>query len=280
MIAEKINALRELLGEKRKHNLTVGLVPTMGYLHEGHLSLIRRAKAENGVVVVSVFVNPTQFGPNEDFDAYPRDIDRDYKLASQAGADIVFHPEAGEMYPPHSSTFVEVEGPITKVLCGSSRPSHFKGVTTVVNMLFNIVRPDKAYFGQKDAQQAAVIEKMVRDLHIGIQIEICPIVRETSGLALSSRNKYLSAEEKKQALALNQSLKMAQGLIENGEKGSAEIVKTITSEIVKQPLAEIDYVSVYSYPDLIETQKIQGRTLIAIAVKFGSTRLIDNIIIP
>ncbi|MDR1743724.1 MAG: pantoate--beta-alanine ligase [Dysgonamonadaceae bacterium] len=279
MIIEKIDLLRKFLKEKRQSGLSIGLVPTMGYLHEGHLSLIRRAKKENGVVVVSVFVNPSQFAPNEDFDAYPRDIDRDYKLASEAGADIVFHPDTEEMYPPYSNTFVEVGGEMTKVLCGASRPTHFRGVTTVVNMLFNITNPDNAYFGQKDAQQAAIIEKMVRDLHLGIKITVCPIVREASGLAMSSRNKYLSEEEKTQALVLNRSLDMAKRAIVNGQRNSAEIVRMITDRINKESLASIDYVSVCSYPDLIAAEQIETRTLIALAVRFGKTRLIDNIII-
>ena len=279
MIIEKIDTLRAYLNGKREAKQTIGLVPTMGYLHEGHLSLIRRAKSENEIVVVSVFVNPTQFAPNEDFDAYPRDIDRDYKLATEAGADIVFHPDASEMYPSKSSTFVEVEGDATKVLCGATRPTHFKGVTTVVNMLFNIVKPDKAYFGQKDAQQAAVISKMVRDLHIDIDITICPIIREKSGLALSSRNKYLSEQEKNDALVLSKSLDAAIESIENGEHECAKINELIAKKINEKPLAKIDYVSIYSYPDLQPIEKIQGRTLIALAVYFGKTRLIDNIII-
>ena len=217
MIIESIQGLREYLKEGRKQGKTIGFVPTMGFLHEGHLSLIRRAKSENDIVVVSDFVNPTQFAPDEDFDSYPRNIEMDEKLATSAGADVIFHPSVEEMYPAGSSTFVEVEGSITKVLCGASRPSHFRGVTTVVAMLFNIVQPDKAYFGQKDAQQAAVLIKMVRDLQMDLQIVVCPIIRETDGLAMSSRNTYLSDEERKQALVLNQSLLKAKNSFENGE---------------------------------------------------------------
>ncbi|MDR1516873.1 MAG: pantoate--beta-alanine ligase [Dysgonamonadaceae bacterium] len=279
MIIDKIEPLREYLNGKRRTGLRVGLVPTMGYLHEGHLSLIRRAKKENNVVAVSIFVNPTQFAPNEDFEAYPRDIARDHALATEAGADVVFHPGVAEMYPPNSSTFVEVGGEMTKVLCGTSRPTHFRGVTTVVNMLFNIVNPDNAYFGQKDAQQAAVIEKMLRDLHLGINIVVCPIVRETSGLAMSSRNKYLSEAEKTAALVLSRSLAAAKRAIDKGQRSSAEIAKMITEQISKEPMAKIDYVSVYSYPDLVAVEKIEARTLVALAVRFGKTRLIDNIII-
>ena len=194
MILETIPELRKHLANWRKAQKSVGLVPTMGFLHEGHLSLIRRAKTGNDIVVVSVFVNPTQFGPNEDFESYPRNILRDTEMAMGAGADVIFYPTVSEMYPNGSSTFVEVAGNITRVLCGASRPSHFRGVTTVVNMLFNIVKPDRAYFGQKDAQQATVLMKMVKDLHMDIELIICPIVREADGLAMSSRNTYLSAE--------------------------------------------------------------------------------------
>ena len=206
MIITTISELRKYLQTQRAENKTVGLVPTMGFLHEGHLSLIRSAKTDNDVVVVSDFVNPTQFGPNEDYETYPRDIERDTELAIGAGADVVFYPSVKEMYPEGSSTFVEVEGDITRVLCGASRPTHFRGVTTVVNMLFNIVKPDKAYFGQKDAQQAAVLMKMVRDTHQDIELVVCPIAREEDGLAMSSRNTYLNEEERKQATILNQAL--------------------------------------------------------------------------
>ena len=200
MVINSIKELRSLLATARTENKTIGFVPTMGYLHEGHLSLIRKANEENNLVVVSIFVNPTQFGPNEDFETYPRDIEQDTKLALEAGADIIFNPSASEIYPKGSSSWVNVEGDITSVLCGASRPTHFQGVTTVVNILFNIVKPNRAYFGQKDAQQAAVLTKMVRDLHIDLELVVCPIVRETDGLALSSRNTYLSSEERQQAL--------------------------------------------------------------------------------
>ncbi len=251
----------------------------MGFLHEGHLSLIKRAKAENDVVVVSDFVNPTQFGPGEDFETYPRNIERDTEMAVGAGADVVFYPSVEEMYPTGSSTFVEVEGEITRVLCGASRPTHFRGVTTVVNMLFNIVQPDKSYFGQKDAQQAAVLIKMVRDTHMPVDIIVCPIVREDDGLAMSSRNTYLSDEERKQAVVLSQALKIAADSFKNGDRNARELEKHIADIINTKPLAQIDYVSVYEYPSLEQAEIISEKALAAVAVKFGKTRLIDNVIL-
>ncbi len=279
MIVETISALRNYLNEQRKQGRTIGFVPTMGYLHDGHLSLIRSAKADNDVVVVSDFVNPTQFAPNEDFDSYPRDIDRDEQLVMSAGADVVFYPSVEEMYPAGSSTFVETEGHITKVLCGASRPSHFRGVTTVVSMLFNIVQPDKAYFGQKDAQQAAVLIKMVRDLHMNLQIVVCPIVREADGLAMSSRNTYLSAEARQQAVVLNQALLKGKTLFESGEYNVQKLSEAISNKIKEMPLADIDYVSIYDYPSLETVENINEQALAAVAVRFGNTRLIDNIIL-
>ncbi|NLI72811.1 MAG: pantoate--beta-alanine ligase [Bacteroidales bacterium] len=278
MIITTISELRNYLHNQRLQGKTVGLVPTMGYLHDGHLSLIRAARKENNVVVVSDFVNPTQFGPNEDFATYPRDIERDAKLATDAGADVIFHPSVEEMYPTDSSTIVEVEGNITKVLCGASRPTHFKGVTTVVSMLFNIVQPDKAYFGQKDAQQAAVLMKMINDLHMNIELITCPIVRESDGLAMSSRNTYLSVEERKQAVVLNQALKAGKDAFEKGEKEASKLVKIISNKINEMPLAEIDYVNILDFPSLAPVSKIEKEVLAAVAVKFGKTRLIDNVI--
>lgn len=276
MIIETVKELREYLAGQRAAGKTVGLVPTMGFLHEGHLSLIREAKAENDVVVVSDFVNPTQFGPNEDFESYPRNIERDTELALSAGADVIFYPSVSEMYPPESSTYVEVEGNITRVLCGASRPTHFRGVTTVVNKLFNIVEPNKAYFGQKDAQQVAVLTKMVKDLHMDIELIICPIVREPDGLAMSSRNTYLSAEERKQAVILNQALKKAKNAFANGEKDVEKLTGIITDKINEMPLAVIDYVSILDFPSLKPIITIEKDALGAVAVKFGKTRLIDN----
>ena len=279
MVIKSIQELRSLLATARRENKTIGLVPTMGFLHEGHLSLIRRANEENDLVVVSIFVNPTQFGPNEDFETYPRNIEQDTKLANEAGADIIFNPSATEIYPEGSSSWVKVEGDISSVLCGASRPSHFQGVTTVVNILFNIVSPHRAYFGQKDAQQAAVLTKMVRDLHINLELVVCPIVREADGLALSSRNTYLSSEERQQALILNQSLLKANEAYKKGETDTKTLTKLIVDNITTMPLANIDYVSIYSYPALQEIEKIESPAIIAVAVRFGKTRLIDNILL-
>ena len=264
-----------------RKNRTLGLVPTMGYLHEGHCSLIRAAKSENDLVVVSVFVNPTQFAPGEDFESYPRSIERDYKLAIEAGADVVFNPETEEVYVPGSSTFVEVTGEITKKLCGASRPTHFRGVTTVVNILFNIVRPDKAYFGQKDAQQAMIIKKMVRDLHMPVEVVVCPIVREADGLAMSSRNVYLSQDERKQALCLSGGLKQAWEYLNSGAEDSRSVkklIEIIRNKIEGQSLAVIDYVMILDGETLEEIADIEPgkNALAAVAVKFGKTRLIDN----
>ncbi len=279
MIITTISELRNYLNEKRSKGKSIGFVPTMGFLHEGHLSLIRRANMENDVVVMSDFVNPTQFGPNEDFASYPRNIERDTELAMSAGADVIFYPSVYEMYPKGSSTFVEVEGNITKVLCGASRPTHFRGVTTVVNMLFNIVQPDKAYFGQKDAQQVAVLIKMVNDLHQNIEIITCPIVREGDGLAMSSRNTYLSPEERKQAVILNKALKKGKDAFAKGEKDVTKLTEIITNKINEMPLAVIDYVSILDFPSLETISTVEKEALGAVAVKFGKTRLIDNIIL-
>lgn len=279
MLVNSIENLRQTLREERKENKSIALVPTMGFLHAGHLSLIERAKKENDTVVVSIFVNPTQFGPNEDFETYPRNMEADRKLAMKAGADIIFNPSVLEMYPNESSTWVDVEGDITSVLCGASRPTHFRGVTTVVNMLFNIVEPNKAYFGQKDAQQAAVLTKMVHNLHMNLELVICPIVRESDGLALSSRNTYLSDDERAQATILNRSLQLAVEAYHQGEKEAVKLIEVIKNSITTMPLAEIDYVSIYAYPSLSEIKTINQTAIAAVAVKFGKTRLIDNVIL-
>lgn len=276
-----IDKLEAWFGYKDRQNKTLGFVPTMGYLHEGHLSLIKAAKSENDLVVVSVFVNPTQFSPGEDFESYPRDIHRDYRLAYEAGADVVFNPEANEIYMPGSSTAVEVVGDFTKKLCGASRPTHFKGVTTVVNILFNIVKPDKAYFGQKDAQQAFIIKKMVRDLHIPVEVVICPIVRESDGLAMSSRNVYLSSEERKQATNLNKGLQKAEEYLKSGIAGCGSVeklIEIIEGTIKSQNLGVIDYVQILDAETLDDIATIEPgkKALVAVAVKFGNTRLIDN----
>lgn len=275
-IVKTIAEVRKIVKEWKKEGLTVGLVPTMGYLHEGHKSLIDRAAAENDRVVVSDFVNPTQFGPNEDFESYPRDINADAKLCEAAGADIIFNPEADEMYD-NALTFVDMNK-ITKVLCGKSRPIHFSGVCTVVSKLFNIVTPDRAYFGEKDAQQLCVIRKMVKDLNFDIEIIGCPIIRENDGLAKSSRNTYLNGEERKAALCLSHSLELGKKLIEGGETDAAAVVNAVRAEIEKEPLSDIDYVEIVDLNNLEALEKIRRPLLCAIAVRIGKTRLIDNFI--
>lgn len=277
-IIRKIEELKDILREEQKKGKEIGLVPTMGYLHEGHQSLIRKAADENDLVVVSIFVNPTQFGPNEDLEKYPRDLNRDIQLTEEAGGDIIFAPEAAEMYPKEYLTYVEVEN-ITEALCGASRPGHFRGVTTVVSKLFHIVRPDRAYFGQKDAQQAIVIQRMVTDLNMDVMIEVCPIIREVDGLAMSSRNIYLSIEERKQAVVLFQALSRGTELIKQGEKNALKVKNEIEKMILEKPLAKIDYVSVVDFKTLKDVDKIEGKVLIAVAVKFGQTRLIDNMVV-
>lgn len=277
-IAETIKEVREQVKEWKKQGLSVGLVPTMGYLHEGHKSLIDRAVAENDKVVVSVFVNPMQFGPTEDLESYPRDMDRDATLCENAGADLIFHPEPSEMYEDDFSSFVDMNT-LTGGLCGKTRPIHFRGVCTVVAKLFNIVTPDRAYFGQKDAQQLAVIRHMVSDLSYGIEIVGCPIIREEDGLAKSSRNTYLNPDERKAALILSQSLKEGKKLVEAGEKDASKIKKAITDKINTEPLAKIDYVEVVDWKTLEPVETIDGTILTAIAVYIGKTRLIDNFII-
>lgn len=276
-IVETIQEVREQVKEWRKQGLSVGLVPTMGYLHEGHKSLIDRAVAENDKVVVSVFVNPMQFGPKEDLASYPRDLDRDAALCKAAGAALVFHPQPEEMYHSDFSSFVDMNT-LTGGLCGKSRPIHFRGVCTVVSKLFNIVLPDKAYFGQKDAQQLAVIRHMVSDLNFGIEIVGCPIIREEDGLAKSSRNTYLNEEERKAALILSKSLKEGKALLDAGEKEATKIRQVITNKLKSEPLAKIDYVEVVDWNTLEPVTLIDGPILVAIAVYIGKTRLIDNII--
>ncbi len=277
-LVEKISDLKAIIRSNKKMGKTIGFVPTMGYLHEGHLSLVKTSVHDNDFTVMCIFVNPTQFGPNEDFEKYPRDMERDLRLAESAGVDVVFSPSVAEMYPESYKTYVEVED-ITKVLCGLSRPVHFKGVTTVVNKLFNIVEPDKAYFGQKDAQQVIVIKKMVRDLNMNLEIITCPIVRESDGLAMSSRNVYLNKEERAEAVVLSKSLFEAKEMINKGEKSAEKIVEFIRGRIMLQKLADIDYVEVVSADSLERLDNLEGSILIALAVRFGKTRLIDNVIL-
>lgn len=275
MLVKEIKELRTLIKGWKREGLSVGFVPTMGALHEGHESLIKRAVAENDRVVVSVFVNPTQFGPNEDYDAYPRDINKDLNLCMNAGAAVVFNPEPSEMYFDNKSTSVSVSN-LTSVLCGAKRPGHFDGVCLVVSKLFNIVTPDRAYFGQKDAQQVAVLKRMVRDLNIDIEIIPCPIIREEDGLAKSSRNTYLSKEERKAALVLSRSLNLAKGFLDGGERSAAKIKEAMIEEINKEPLAKIDYVEIVDNESLENVENIEKSILVSIAVYIGKTRLIDN----
>lgn len=258
---------------------SIGLVPTMGALHEGHLTLMCRARQENDVVIASVFVNPTQFGPNEDFDAYPRRFEEDCKKMETIPVDAVFHPEPKEMYPEGYCTYVNVEGDITKKLCGAQRPGHFRGVATVVTKLMNLSRADRAYFGQKDAQQVVVVKRFVSDLNIPTEIVMVPIVREESGLARSSRNQYLSSEEKEAALVLSRSLKKGKEAFEGGEKDVETLKKIVRDEIETEATAVIDYVDIYSFPALLPIKKAEQPALLAIAVKIGKTRLIDNVIL-
>lgn len=274
-IVHTVYEVRTQVKEWRKQGLSVGLVPTMGYLHEGHKSLIDRAVAENDRVVVSVFVNPMQFGPTEDLASYPRDLNRDAVLCEEAGAALIFNPEPENMYADDFSSFIDMNT-LTKGLCGKTRPIHFRGVCTVVGKLFNIVQPDKAYFGQKDAQQLAVIRHMVNDLNFNLEIVGCPIIREEDGLAKSSRNTYLSAEERQAALILSKSLKKGRELIEAGERDAAKIKQAITEMIETEPLAKIDYVEIVDWNNLEPVEKIEGPVLNAIAVYIGKTRLIDN----
>jgi pantoate--beta-alanine ligase len=277
-IIPTIKEMQALSETWRKAGKTIGLVPTMGALHEGHLSLVQIARDRADIVVMSIFVNPTQFGPNEDFQRYPRDFERDEKLAKQAGVDVVFNPSVEEMYPNDYATFVNVER-ITESLCGASRPGHFRGVTTVCAKLFLAVRPHFAVFGQKDAQQVAVIRRMVRDLDFGIEIVAAPIVREPDGLAMSSRNVYLSPEERREALCLNRSLRLAEDLIRKGETRADTVVKAVKDRIAGNGLSRIDYVEIAD-PDTLEPLNIiKKRALIALAVFFGKTRLIDNAVV-
>ena len=274
-IVESIKDVRATVKEWKAKGLKVGFVPTMGYLHEGHESLIRKASEENDRVVVSIFVNPIQFGPKEDLSTYPRDLERDSKVCESAGADIIFHPENEEMYFKDFSTFVDMNG-LTDGLCGKSRPTHFRGVCTVVTKLFNIVAPDRAYFGEKDAQQLAVIKRMVRDLNIDVEIIGCPIVREKDGLAKSSRNTYLSVEERNAATILNKSLTLAKEKIQAGERDSEIIIKLIEEVINSEKLARIDYIEVVDSLSMEKVERIEKSVLVAIAVFIGKTRLIDN----
>lgn len=275
-IAATVQEVRDKVKTWRAEGKTVGFVPTMGYLHEGHESLIKRAVAENDAVVVSIFVNPMQFGPTEDLASYPRDLKADAKLCEAAGAKLIFHPEPDEMYTDGFCSYVDMNG-LTNALCGLSRPVHFRGVCTVVNKLFNIVKPDKAYFGEKDAQQLAVIKRMVKDLNMDIEIVGCPIIREADGLAKSSRNTYLSPESRKQAVVLSKSIFMARKMVEDGERDAEKVKKAMRELIESEPLTDIDYVEIVDVNTMKSLDVIKGEILCAIAVNVGGeARLIDN----
>lgn len=277
-IISTISEMKSVVRQARIKGQSIGFVPTMGYLHQGHLELISRARRENDLVIVSIFVNPLQFGPTEDYEKYPRDTEADSQKAESAGCDIIFLPEAGEMYPAGYSSFVEVEG-IDQVLCGASRPGHFKGVATVVNKLFHIVAPTRAYFGQKDAQQALLIQKMVSDLSMDVEVIVAPTVREADGLAMSSRNSYLTHHERQAASVLYKSLNAAKELIAAGERNPQKITGLIFDLLQNEPLANIDYVEVVDASTLKNFEQVlSNRVLIALAVRIGKTRLIDNLI--
>lgn len=279
-IYRTINEIRELITQLKKESKVVSFVPTMGYLHEGHLSLVRYAKKNSDICVVSIFVNPTQFGPNEDFNRYPRDEKRDLELLEKENCDLVFIPSADEMYGNDYQTFVKVKK-YSEILEGEFRPTHFEGVTTVVLKLFNIVQPDFAVFGQKDAQQAFIIQKMVNDLNVPIRIDVLPIVREKDGLAMSSRNVYLNDEERKQALALYQGIQLAEKLVREGERSSKQIIQKVKNLISEKPLTKIDYVEIVEKSTFSKAEEIKKgeEYYLLLAVRVGNTRLIDNTII-
>ena len=277
-IVSTIKEVKEIISGWKKQELSVGFVPTMGYLHEGHGSLITKARENNDKVVVSIFVNPMQFGPSEDLTSYPRDLEKDSAFCESLGADLIFHPEPSEMYHDSFCSYVDMTV-LTEELCGLSRPTHFRGVCTVLTKLFNIVQPDRAYFGQKDAQQLAIVKHMVEDLNMNLEIIGCPIVREADGLAKSSRNTYLSPEERKAALILSKTIFMGQKMVENGETDAVKLVAAMRENIEKEPLAKIDYVKAVDGLTMQQVSEIKSPTLVAIAVYIGKTRLIDNFIV-
>ncbi len=278
-ILKTIEDTRNRISRAKSEGLTIGFVPTMGALHAGHVSLMEQAKRETGFVVVSIFVNPTQFGPTEDLDAYPRDLEADAAKCEKAGVDLIFAPTVAEMYPIKNRTWVNLEGELTETLCGGKRPGHFRGVTTVCTKLFNIVLPDVAFFGQKDAQQVAVIKAMVADLNMPLKIRVCPIIREESGLAMSSRNSYLSAQQRQEATILYKSLTKCRELFDGGCRDTKKLKNEIISTLKTYDKAEIDYVEIVDFGTLKNIDKIEKTALAAIAVKIGTTRLIDNILL-
>jgi len=278
VVFEKIQQMKRYIADRRKAGHTIGFVPTMGYLHEGHLALVREAKRTCQTVVVSIFVNPTQFGPHEDFERYPRDIERDLRMLKEESVDSVFMPSTSEIYPQGYATYVRLKG-LTDCLCGRSRPGHFDGVATVVTKLFNIICPDKAFFGQKDGQQVLVIRKMVEDLNMELEIVTVPTVREPDGVAMSSRNVYLSKEERKAAPVLYRGLRAAEAAFQKGERNPQRLCKIVTDMITSEPLARVDYVEIRSIPNLEPVALIDRPALLAVAVYFANVRLIDNVVL-
>ena len=277
-VVSTIKEVRAYIKSWKKEGASIGFVPTMGYLHEGHGSLIQKARENNDKVVVSIFVNPMQFGPTEDLASYPRDLEKDSAFCASLGADLIFHPEPEEMYQEGFCSYVDMDV-LTKELCGLSRPVHFRGVCTVVSKLFHIVMPDRAYFGQKDAQQLAIIRRMVKDLNMDLEIVGCPIIREADGLAKSSRNTYLSQEERKAALCLSRSIRLGQSLVEQGETNAKKVLEAMKVEIQKEPLAKIDYIKCVNGLTMQQVETIKAPILVAMAVYIGKTRLIDNFIV-
>ena len=277
-VVQTVAEMHRIADEMREAGLRIGLVPTMGYFHEGHLSLIRQVRRASDRAVVSIFVNPIQFGPKEDYGAYPRDFERDTALVQRLGGDLVYAPPAKEMYPEGYATYVEVEG-LTEQLCGASRPGHFRGVTTVVCKLFAAVKPHVAVFGQKDAQQAVVIRRMVRDLNLDVEVLVSPTVREADGLAMSSRNAYLSPEAREEAPVLYLSLQEARALVEQGERRAGVVVEAMRRRIGRRPHAQIEYVAAVDAENLKPLEELSGEILLALAVRFGKARLIDNLVV-
>jgi pantoate--beta-alanine ligase len=278
VVTETVEATRVAVARARGRGLTVGFVPTMGALHAGHAGLLRAARAETAFVVASIFVNPAQFGPTEDFSRYPRTLGEDLRVCAREGTDLVFHPAAATMYPAGSRTFVEVAG-LGDVLCGASRPGHFRGVATVVAKLLNLVAPDVAYFGQKDAQQARVIQQLVRDLNLPVRVRVCPIVRDADGLALSSRNRYLDPDQRRQAPVLFQALQDAQTRVTGGERDAAALRQGLVERVATAPAARLDYAAVVDFETLEPLDRLRGTVLVALAAYFGATRLIDNLLL-
>lgn len=278
ILIEEIGEIRKIVKQNKQRNKSIGFVPTMGFLHQGHISLIRAARAENQIVIVSIFVNPAQFSPDEDFEEYPRNLERDISICKDEKVDLIFNPKSEEIYPKEFETKVSVSE-LKKPLCGISRPNFFDGITIVVAKLFNIIEPNNVYFGQKDAQQALIVKRMIEDLNFPTRMHILPIVRERDGLAMSSRNKYLSDNERKSALSLYKSLQMAKKMIENGEKNSNIIKSKIRKFIKNMPFTKIDYIEIVDYEKLQSVQEIRSNTLVALAVWIGKTRLIDNVLV-